>query len=111
MHTTLILNGNHEYVGEEPQVFGGKMVRWRLLYSKLTGLGCSLIQRDRLKLGGAGNIDGMRITPETIVEHYEGGFSVAEIANEIFPGVTQEQIRTILKYASEKGYLDRFFAA
>ncbi len=53
----------------------------------------------------------MRITPEAILENYEDGCTITEIANEIFPGVTQEQIRTILTYASEKGYLDRPFAA
>jgi uncharacterized protein (DUF433 family) len=53
----------------------------------------------------------MRITPEAILDNYESGFSISEIANEIFPGVTQEQIRTILKYATDKGYLERPFAA
>jgi uncharacterized protein (DUF433 family) len=41
--------------------------------------GCSLVQRDPLKLGGAPNIDGMRITPETIVDNYDSGFSLTEI--------------------------------
>jgi len=48
--------------------------------------GCSLVQRDPLKLGGAPNIDGMRISPERIVDNYESGFSVSEIA-EMFPVV------------------------
>jgi uncharacterized protein (DUF433 family) len=73
--------------------------------------GCPLIRREPGKLGGAPNIDGMRITPEAILENYESGFSVSEIADEIFPGVTQEQIRTILIYAIDKGYLERPFAA
>jgi uncharacterized protein (DUF433 family) len=78
---------------------------------KLDWSGCSLIWCEPGKLGGAPNIDGMRITPEAILENYEDGCTITEIANEIFPGVTQEQIRTILTYASEKGYLDRPFAA
>ncbi len=73
--------------------------------------GCPLIRRETGKRGGAPNIDGMRITPEAILENYESGFSVSEIADEIFPGVTQEQIRTILMYAIDKGYLERPFAA
>ncbi len=67
--------------------------------------GCPLIRREPGKLGGAPNIDGMRITPEAILDNYESGCSVAEIANEIFPGVTEEQIETILKYARDRGYL------
>ncbi len=73
--------------------------------------GCPLVQREPGKLGGAPNIDGMRIKPEAILDNYESGFGVAEIANEIFPGVTQEQIETILRYARDKGYLERPFAA
>jgi len=77
---------------------------------KLDWSGCPLIRCEPGKLGGAPNIDGMRITPEAILDNYEDGCSIAEISNEIFPGVTQEQIRTILTYASEKGYLDRPYA-
>jgi len=72
--------------------------------------GCSLVQRDPLKLGGASNIDGMRITPETIVDNYESGFSVAEIV-EMFPAVNEQQARTILAYAAQRGYLTRPLAA
>jgi uncharacterized protein (DUF433 family) len=68
--------------------------------------GCSLVQRDPLKLGGAPNIDGIRLTPETIVDHYEGGFSITEIVD-MFPAVNEEQARTILAYASKCGYLTR----
>jgi uncharacterized protein (DUF433 family) len=72
--------------------------------------GCSLVQRDPLKLGGAPNIDGMRITPETIVDNYESGFSVSEIV-EMFPAVSEQQARTILAYAAQSGYLTRPLAA
>jgi uncharacterized protein (DUF433 family) len=68
--------------------------------------GCSLVQRDPLKLGGAPNIDGMRITPETIVDNYDSGFSVTEIV-EMFPAMTEEQARAILTYAAQRGYLTR----
>lgn len=78
---------------------------------KLDWSGCPLIRCEPCKLGGAPNVDGMRITPEAILDNYEDGCSVAEISDAIFPGVTREQIRTILAYASEKGYLDRPFAA
>ena len=41
--------------------------------------GGPLVQRDPLKLGGAPNVDGIRITPEAIVDNYESGFGVSEI--------------------------------
>jgi uncharacterized protein (DUF433 family) len=72
--------------------------------------GCSLVQRDPLKLGGAPNIDGIRISPETIVDNYESGFSVAEIID-MFPAVTEQQAHTILAYVAERGYLTRPLAA
>ena len=50
--------------------------------------GCSLVQRDPEKLGGAPSIDGMRITPGTIVDNYESGLRVAEIVEQ-FPSVTE----------------------
>ena len=72
--------------------------------------GCALVQHDPLKLGGAPNIDGIRITPETIVDNYESGFSLAEIV-ELFPAVNEQQARTILAYAAQRGYLTRPLAA
>jgi uncharacterized protein (DUF433 family) len=72
--------------------------------------GCSLVQRHPLKLGGAPNIDGMRITPETIVDNYESGFSVAEIVD-MFPAVNEQQAQTFLSYAAQRGYLTRPLAA
>ncbi len=77
---------------------------------KIDWSGCSLVQCDPLRLGGSPNIDRMRITPETIVDNYESGFSVAEIV-EMFPPVTEEQARTILAYAAQRGYLSRPLAA
>lgn len=68
------------------------------------------MQRDPLKLGDAPNVDGMRITPETLVDNYESGCSVSEIV-EMFPAVTEEQARTILAYATQRGYLTRPLAA
>ena len=72
--------------------------------------GCSLVQRDPLKLGGAPNIDWMRITPEAIVDNYDSDFSVTEIV-EMFPAVTEAQARAILTYAAQRGYLNRPLAA
>ncbi len=46
------------------------------------------IQRDPLKLQGALNVNGLRITPETIVGNFEAGLDIAEI-HEQFHGVCQ----------------------
>ncbi len=72
--------------------------------------GCSLIQRHPEKMGGRPNIDGMRIAPETVVDHYEGSCSIAEIVD-LFPAVNEHQARTILAYAAQRGYLTRPLAA
>jgi uncharacterized protein (DUF433 family) len=74
--------------------------------NQLDWSGCFLIERDPEKLGGAPNIGGMRITPETILDNYEDGLSVAEIIEQ-FPSVNEEQIRVILAYAANRGYLTR----
>jgi uncharacterized protein (DUF433 family) len=71
-----------------------------------TWTGCSIIQRDPLKLHGAPNINGLRITPDTVVGNFEAGLDIAEI-HEQFPGVPVEDIRTVLNYAAEHGNLSR----
>ena len=38
-------------------------------------------------------VHDMRITPEAILANYDDGCSLAEISNDIFRGVSQEQIR------------------
>jgi uncharacterized protein (DUF433 family) len=74
--------------------------------NQLDWSGCSLIECDPEKLGGVPNIAGMRITPETILDNYEDGLSIAEIIEQ-FPSVNEEQIRVILTYAAKRGYLTR----
>jgi uncharacterized protein (DUF433 family) len=69
-------------------------------------VGCSVIRRDPLKLHGAPNVNGLRIAPDTIVGNFEAGLDIAEI-NDQFPGVPVEDIRTVLTYAAEHGYLSR----
>ena len=73
--------------------------------------GLPLIQREPGKLGGAPNIDGLRITPEVIVENYERVQSIAYIITELFPSVTYEQAKAILEYAERQGQLSRPLAA
>jgi uncharacterized protein (DUF433 family) len=68
--------------------------------------GCPIIQRDPEKLHGAPNVNGIRITPESIVDNFEAGLSVSEIYEQ-FPGVPARDIRTVLNYAASRGYLAR----
>jgi uncharacterized protein (DUF433 family) len=56
-------------------------------------------KRDPLKLHGAPNINGLRITPDTIVGNFEAGLDIAEI-HEQFPGVPVVDIRTVLNHAA-----------
>lgn len=69
--------------------------------------GLPLIRREPGKMGGAPNIAGMRITPETIVDNYEGGISIRELVTEHFPGVSYEQAYAILEYVAKRGQLQR----
>jgi uncharacterized protein (DUF433 family) len=70
--------------------------------------GCPLIRREPGRMGGVPNIEGMRITPETIVDHYEGGMNIREIISH-FPGVSYDQAYTILEYADKTRQLERSF--
>ena len=70
--------------------------------------GLPLIRREPGKMGGAPNIAGMRITPETIVDHHEGGMSIREIIGH-FGGVSYDQAYAILEYAQRTGQLERPF--
>ncbi len=68
--------------------------------------GCSIVQRDPQKLHGAPNVNGLRITPDSIVGNFEAGLDVAEIHLQ-FPGVPVDDIRAVLDYAAKHGHLSR----
>jgi uncharacterized protein (DUF433 family) len=70
--------------------------------------GLPLIRREPGKIGGVPNIDGMRITPETIVDHWEGGMDIPEILSH-FGGVSYDQAYAILEYAQRTGQIERPF--
>ncbi len=67
---------------------------------------CSVVQRNPRLLHGDFNINGKRITPDTIVGNFESGLSISEI-REQFPSVDEQEIRTILDYAAKHGLLTR----
>jgi uncharacterized protein (DUF433 family) len=64
--------------------------------------GCPIIQCEQGKLGGAFNIRGERITPGTILMHYEDGMSFSEIQKQ-FPSISIQDMRTIVDYAQKHG--------
>ncbi len=67
---------------------------------------CPIVQHDPQKLHGAPNVNGLRITPEAIVDNFEAGLTVSEIHDQ-FPGVPARDIRTVLNYAVRRGHLSR----
>ncbi len=66
--------------------------------------GCPIIQRDPQKMSGAPTVAGQRITPDALVDNYNDGLSVDEL-QEQFPGVPEQNIRIVLNYAAQRGFL------
>ena len=66
--------------------------------------GCPIVQRDPQKMSGAPNVAGQRITPDAFVDNYNDGLSLKEL-QEQFPGVPEQNIRIILNYAAQRGFL------
>jgi len=63
--------------------------------------GCPIITRVPGLMGGVPVIRGMRITPETILMHWEDGMSFSEIAEQF--DVAIEDMKTIVDYAQSHG--------
>jgi uncharacterized protein (DUF433 family) len=61
---------------------------------------CTLVERIAGKQGGVPLIAGTRIPADQIVEEYELGSPVDEIADN-YPSITREQIRTLITYAEK----------
>jgi uncharacterized protein (DUF433 family) len=70
--------------------------------------GCEIVQFNPAKLGGRPTVRGRRITPDAFVDNYNSdeSYSPEFIARELFQEPV-EDVRTILKYAEKKGWLDR----
>jgi uncharacterized protein (DUF433 family) len=56
----------------------------------------------RRKAARAPTIRGIRLTPDTLIEHFEAGVTAEEI-HELFPSVTTQDVLTILDYAVRNG--------
>jgi uncharacterized protein (DUF433 family) len=60
--------------------------------------GCPIIETDPEKLHGAPTIRGIRITPDAILENFEGGVSIPELL-ELFGGISEDDVCTVIEYA------------
>lgn len=61
---------------------------------------CPLVEVDPFKLGGVPILVGTRMQADSIVENYEGGSPVEEIADNF--EIPEETIRLVLEYAKAK---------
>ena len=60
---------------------------------------CSAAERDADRLGGAGLFVGTRVPIAALFENLEDDASVNDFV-EWFPGVTTQQVRTVLEHAA-----------
>lgn len=60
---------------------------------------CPAVERTPDKLGGAWRFRGTRVPVSALFANLEGGATVDEFL-EWFPGVTREQVNTVLEHAS-----------
>ena len=70
--------------------------------------GCAIVEFNPRKMGGAPTVRGRRITPNAFVDNFNGGDQCTPefIARELFEEPV-EDVRTILRYAEQKGWLSR----
>ena len=61
--------------------------------------GCTAVERDPQRVSGAWVFRGTRVPVAALFENLEDGLSLTEFV-ELFPGVTQEQARSVLEHAA-----------
>lgn len=61
---------------------------------------CPLVETNPRKVSGAPILKGTRVQADAIVENYEGGSSVEEIAENF--AISQTTIRKLLRFASSQ---------
>jgi uncharacterized protein (DUF433 family) len=70
--------------------------------SEIDWTNCADVDRDPARCTGAWCVKGTRLTVDAILNNAEDGCSAEEIATEIFPSVTIEQVRRILAFAGRR---------
>jgi uncharacterized protein (DUF433 family) len=61
--------------------------------------GCSALESDPARVSGAWVFRGTRVPVAALFENLEGGASIQDFV-EWFPGVSLEQVRTVLEHAA-----------
>ena len=59
-----------------------------------------MVERDPQRVSGAWGFRGTRVPVSALFENLEDGVKIAEFVG-WFPGVTLEQVRTVLEHASQ----------
>ncbi len=59
--------------------------------------GCEWVEQIPGRMGGVPVIVGSRVTPESVVEHLDGGFSVAQIARMF--SLPRARVRRVVEWA------------
>lgn len=67
--------------------------------TELGWAGCTAVERDLQRLSGAWVFRGTRVPVAALFENLEDSISLADFV-ELFPGVTQEQARSVLEHAA-----------
>lgn len=67
---------------------------------------CTAVERDPEKVSGAWVFRGTRVPVAALFENLEGGASVDDFLS-WFPGVTREQVASVLEYTIESLKEDR----
>ena len=61
---------------------------------------CSVVERDPQRMSGGWVFRGTRVPVAALFENLEDGVEVSEFVD-LFPGVTLEQVRTVLDHAAK----------
>ena len=61
--------------------------------------GCQFVERVPGRVSGAWVLKDSRVQADAVVENARDGFSPEEIVNELFVGLTIDQVRGVLDYA------------
>lgn len=67
--------------------------------TELGWAGCTAVERDPQRLSGVWVFRGTRVPVAALFENLEDSISLADFV-ELFPGVTQEQARSVLEHAA-----------
>ena len=61
---------------------------------------CSVVERDLQRVSGEWVFCGTRVPVSALFENLEDGIEITEFVD-LFPGVTLEQVRTVLDHAAK----------